>query len=183
GNQCSYQEFEDIINSSNNSLILRGDLNAHSPSWDDHHPQNKCGRIITDILLNEEKVTLCTPKNLGTRPNPNANRSSTIDLTFASPDIAHLLSITTGAYWGSDHTPIIIEAHINSPPIITANNYWRFSDKKWEEWNNELEKKLTEKNIMSTQETDEAYKIFYSAIIETTTKHFSPNTNIKESNK
>jgi endonuclease/exonuclease/phosphatase (EEP) superfamily protein YafD len=58
------------------------------------------------LLLEHEKFILCTPKNLGRRPNPNGRESSTIDLTFSSPDLANLTITNVGPYWGSDHLPV-----------------------------------------------------------------------------
>jgi hypothetical protein len=83
GNANTKQDITDILNTLTNSYVIGGDLNAHSTVWEDDHQQNRCGKQIAEILLDDERITLCTPKNLGTRPNPNGKESSTIDLTFS----------------------------------------------------------------------------------------------------
>lgn len=125
-----YQELTDILNATKNSLVIVGDLNAHSEVWEDHHQQNRCGRDVTDLLLNDNRLILCTPKNLGTRPNPNGRHNSTIDLTLTSPDLAYRTDIHTETYWGSDHLPIIIQLNTNSPPLTSQNDHWKFNKRK-----------------------------------------------------
>ncbi|EFX65269.1 hypothetical protein DAPPUDRAFT_117422 [Daphnia pulex] len=100
GNANTKQDITDILNTTTNSYVIGGDLNAHSAVWEDDHQQSRCGKQIAEILLDDERITLCTPKNLGTRPNPNGKESSTIDLIFSSPDLANLTNINVGPLLG-----------------------------------------------------------------------------------
>lgn len=116
GNRCNYEEIENILTNTGNSVIAGGDLNAHSELWEDGYPTNTCGRNIKNYLHNESKFILATPKNLGTKPSLFDNRNATIDLTLCTPDIANLTTIVTGPYWGSDHLPVFMEVKLNSTP-------------------------------------------------------------------
>jgi hypothetical protein len=160
--------------------VIGGDLNAHSAIWEDDHEQNRCGKQIAEILLDDERITLCTPKNLGTRPNPNGKESYTIDLTFSSPDLANLTNINVGLYWESDDLPVITSLSIGSSPIKTPNVHWKFNRNRWEEWNEDIESKTTPGILTAAETSNEAYQSLYNAIIEASNKHFKPKKINKE---
>jgi hypothetical protein len=163
--------------------VIGGDLNAHSAVWEDDHQQSRCGKQIAEILLDDERITLCTPKNLGTRPNPNGKENSTIDLIFSSPDLANLTNINVGPYWGSDHLPVITSLSIGSSPIKTPNVHWKFNRNQWEEWNEDIESKTTPGILTAAETPNEAYQSLYNAIIEASDKHFKPKRINKEPEK
>ncbi|KZS10385.1 Uncharacterized protein APZ42_025160 [Daphnia magna] len=160
GNRNIHQELSDILNCSSNSFVIAGDLNAHSDVWEVNHQQNRCGMDVADLLLNDDRLTLNTPRNLGTRPNPNGNRSSTIDLTLSSPNLTNLIDVKTGPYWGSDHLPVIIQLHINSSPLTIQNEHWKFNIQKESSkpWWTPLCKKVT-------KEARQAYKIWRTTLL------------------
>jgi exonuclease III len=79
GNNCRYEEIENLLTNNGNSAIVGGDLNAHSDQWEDGYPTNASGRYVKQYIQNEDKFILTTPKNLGTRPSLNDNRSATKD--------------------------------------------------------------------------------------------------------
>lgn len=126
GNNCTYQEWRRIAESTTNSTIMAGDLNAPSNVWEQDRQQNKSGKIITEYLANEDKLILCTPKDLGTRPSNNGNQPSTIDLTFESQDLASLITVRTGPYWGSDHLPVMIDLDLNTSTNSAPNDHLTF---------------------------------------------------------
>ncbi|KZS21257.1 Uncharacterized protein APZ42_011851 [Daphnia magna] len=165
------------------SYVIGGDLNAHSAIWEDDNQQNRCGKQIAEILLDDTRITICTPKNLGTHPNPNGKESSTIDLTFSSPDLANLINPHVGPCWGSDHLPVITSLSISSSPIKTPNEHWKFNRNRWEEWNGDIECKTTPGILTAAETPNEAYQSFYSAIIEASNKHFKPKRINKEPKK
>lgn len=160
GNRNIHQELSDILNCSSNSFVIAGDLNAHSDVWEVNHQQNRCGMDVADLLLNDDRLTLNTPRNLGTRPNPNGNRSSTIDLTLSSPNLTNLIDVKTGPYWGSDHLPVIIQLHINSSPLTIQNEHWKFNIRKWDDWNQDIESTVTPETITTSSSPQQALQQF-----------------------
>jgi hypothetical protein len=149
-----------------NSAIVGGDLNAHADLWEDGYHTNTSGRNLKQFLQDDDKLILITPKNLGTRPSQNDNRSATIDLTMCTPNLAHLLSAETGPYWGSDHLPVIIELSINSTPHAPPNPTWKFKE-SWQEWNEEIE-------TQPKQNAETSYNTLYAVIMNANNLFFAP---------
>ena len=148
--------------------------NIPKPSeiWEEAHSSNRSGKDVANMLLNQENIVLCTPRNLGTRPIPNRTQSSTIDLTFSSPDLANLTTINSGPYWGSDHLPIIIQVNIESSPLPIPTIHWKFNHLKWDDWNREIESAVTSEAIALASSPQEAYTLFYSAMMDASNRLF-----------
>jgi len=116
GNLDIFTDIEAIASTASESAIIGGDFNPHHPAWEDGHAANRSGRAVSKFLLNDNKFTLITPKNLGTRPSSQNYPTSTIDLTFTTTNIAHLSSVALGPYWSSDHFPVFISIGIHTQP-------------------------------------------------------------------
>ena len=95
-------ELEDKLG---NTIILCGDLNARSSSWD-AEGTNRQGLALEDWL--EEVVlkplTTPTPTRLATRPGDS---DSTIDIALISPSLTPWMAAETLASHGSDHMPVV----------------------------------------------------------------------------
>ena len=68
GNICYRDDINLLFSSTGNTAIIGGDFNTHHLNWKDGNPSNKCGRILSDILLVESNFIFTTPKELGPRP-------------------------------------------------------------------------------------------------------------------
>jgi hypothetical protein len=132
-------------------------MNAHSELWEEGRPENTNGKTISEYLISEPNRILVTPKNLGTRPSNNSSVNSTIDLTIASPVLAPSMTIHTGPYWSSDHLPVIINVNLDISPPNIPNPNWKFTDEKWDEWNEIVSKSLTDNNLRDASSPEEAY--------------------------
>lgn len=106
-------EIASLLDQSNNLCVIGGDFNAHHRAWENTRANNRCGLSIVQYLSSNSNMVLCTPPNLPTRIDPSTNHCSTIDLTFATPDLAHLTQISLGpTTWDSDHVPIRISLNM-----------------------------------------------------------------------
>ncbi len=105
-------------------------LNAHSAIWEDYHQQYRCGKHIAEILLDDERITLCTPKKTSGRAQTQTEKELNHRPNLQLPRPSN---INVGPYWGSDHLPVIASLGIGSSPIKTPNEHWKFNRNRWEE--------------------------------------------------
>ena len=56
GNECTYEELEELNLAAGQNAIIGGDFNAHAALWDDYFPPNRCGRLLTKLLEAEEHL-------------------------------------------------------------------------------------------------------------------------------
>jgi hypothetical protein len=141
---------------------------------------NRCGLSIVQYLSSNSNMVLCTPLNLPTRIDPSTNHCSTIDLTFATPDLAHLTQISLGpTTWDSDHVPIRISLNMKMDFISDLPSTWKFDPNKWLGWNNLIESNLTNSNFSSLSDPVVAYQTWYDSIVNASnaTFKFSPRNN------
>ncbi len=87
-----------------NLFLAGGDLNAHSPLWDELQPADRRGELVEDWLLSQNAIIL----NDGTPTCVNRGAGG-----LNKPDITVISNAwSTGAEWtvgedlGSDHLPI-----------------------------------------------------------------------------
>lgn len=167
---CTTEEINKLIYR-NNHFIVGGDFNAHHGMWS-HLTPNISGKSIHSALMMSPTATLITPHSLETYVHPSTGRTSTIDLTISSPNIACDASITVGPYLGSDHLPIIINTSLSpKDPIIPAPK-WILNDDHWHEWNPAIASKLNNEKFIELETPQESYDLFYNTILETSHKFF-----------
>jgi len=100
---------------------------------------------------------------LGTRicPSTAANLSPVIDNT-------------SGPFtWNSDHCPLFINVAINLPQSYNKPPSWTFHEKKWPQWNLDLESSFSSANITDLTDPSIAHSTLHSCIIETSQTHFN----------
>lgn len=90
---AALEEIDSLLYLFDNSYIVGGDFNAHHGMWGTVRTNNKSGCSIFQHLTANINMVLCTPTNFLTRLDPITNIHSTIDLTFASSDVAHLINM------------------------------------------------------------------------------------------
>ena len=79
-----------------NSFIF-GDLNAHSPLWEDIEQSNRAGKNVERLLLENNHIAVLTPYNLPTYYNIKNKTFSTIDVQLgpaAAVDQVSIIRVT-----------------------------------------------------------------------------------------
>lgn len=131
-------------------IILSGDFNLHHPLWSGPRSPKRSQRSHTEPLihlLSELDLTLCLPPSTPTFLSDAHKTWSTLDLVFASADIADLvIKCAASDGHGSDHRAVDVVIDINTPsnPQIARYN-WRETD--WEEYGKTLTDLLAEQDF------------------------------------
>lgn len=165
GNNCDEDEIRQLTQSRNHNFILSGDFNAHHARWETSCTQtNRSGKVIANLLENNDNLQLITPPNLGTRQSSTTLKYSTIDLTIMTPTIAMTSTISKAPHIGSDHVPLHI--HIDVRPILSLGRppSWDFSKAEWTTWNNKINAEINSDNFYTTNAPSTKYDIFREAI-------------------
>lgn len=170
---CSDDEISRLFSAVGETALVDGDFNGHSPQWESRCLRpNRAGVALEELLANEDRFQLTTPRNLTTRRNHYT--FSTIDLTFTTADIAETATRLGPRNWTSNHLPIITE--INEGPELVENPIpkWNFVDHNWTMWNDYFEELLTESGFLENNNIREAYGLFYAALMEASNNYFKP---------
>ena len=99
------QDLNNLVRQFHNPYILLGDFNAHSPVWWVEQAIDARGRIIQDLIDQQNLFLINT--NQPTHFNISHNTESAIDLSLCSPCLAPWFEwkVDTDIY-NSDHYPI-----------------------------------------------------------------------------
>ena len=176
GNMCEAEDIQRLFDVTGENAIVAGDFNAHSHIWKENVRSNRAGHIIESYLLDNDKFSLSTPRNLKTRRNARNNRVSysTIDLTFITANLAQSFSSYSGPMdWSSDHIPVISELALNYVPEAPKTPAWTFHDHSWPLWNSDLEDYFKRCNFSNIEDPVSAFEEFYAAIYKASDRHFS----------
>ena len=138
GDRISLKQLTDLCDQLPSPYLILGDFNAHSPLWGEQERDTR-GKIVEDFL---NKTDACILNN--TSPTyliPSTLKTTSVDLTFSSPDLAPNLnwSVLEDTH-GSDHFPIMIQEEI--PHISTAPDLFNFNKANWSSFSEECENKL-----------------------------------------
>ena len=149
------EHFSKLIEQIGRKYIAVGDMNGHHTLWDPHIVNNQCGNALSDYLLEQPSLVLATEPGLATHTNKNG-KTSTLDLTFCSANLAHITKVKSLEDHGSDHLPVLTEVDLIPEKLINEKRpRWKIQKEKWETWHG----KLTKENEIheSTEETNEAF--------------------------
>lgn len=99
-------ELEEMMSKTGSSAIWVGDFNAHSPLWGSQDMDSN-GKVIEELLDRGNLIIL--NDNSPTRFDVNTNRTSCLDLTFATPALARIAEwkVMNKDAIGSDHFPVV----------------------------------------------------------------------------
>lgn len=126
----------------------------------------------------------CTPTNFPTRLDPKTNKDSTINLTFASSDIDHLIDTSLGpSTWDSDHNPIPLYINLKYDLMYHLPSTWKFDLSKWSSWNKSIEDKLVDSNFSRISDPSLAYLTWFESVMSASRIFFkfaSRNNQVKE---
>ena len=122
--------------------MLVGDFNAHNPLWGDVQDTDARGKII-EKLLGETNICILNDGS-PTYLDPRTLKTSSIDLTLCSPELASELKWSAlEDTHGSDHFPILLHEeipHASTPPSIL-----NFKKANWSNFQTECTEKLNTK--------------------------------------
>ena len=140
-NKCK-QELLHYKNQLNGKYFIIGDFNSRNSLWEPtNNPQtNNTGKIIEEILYENDDITLITPPDLPTHVDGRSGATSTIDLQLCSPHYTALADTFIAADIGSDHKPILTTIAIK-PDTTTRGKRpkWIISEPNWNTWLSNLE--------------------------------------------
>ena len=173
--------FKYLKNDKNNTYIITGDFNAHSPFWEKNCQINTSNRFLENIvdsnlfLLNDGSITRIPD-------NPN-HKATAIDLSFVSPCLAHICKWST---WhdplNSDHLPIIISLKNSCSSNIDQSEApiprFKYNLADWNKFQLNLININVDQILNSDQTLDELYSIFRNNIISSALDAI-PQTKIK----
>ena len=142
GDNITLNQLTNLQNQLPIPYIIVGDFNAHSPMWGITDSTDLKGKIIEDLLtktntflLNDTSPTYLIPASL---------KTTSVDLTMCSPDLATSLDWSTlDDTHGSDHFPIKINT---APPvIISPPKKFNFKKADWSNFTEDCKKTLNPK--------------------------------------
>ena len=120
----SLRELDDLRDQLPKPFIIMGDLNGHSSLWDRHWTEtpDQRGKVVEDFLAQTNTALLNTGSP--TYRNAHTLKTSAIDLTMCSPDLAASFrwSALDDTY-GSDHMPTILTP--DTPAAATQPQFFK----------------------------------------------------------
>ena len=150
-------------------FIILGDFNAHSPLWG-NEPTDQKGKVIEDFLT-KTNTSIMNTNNAPTFQNPHNLNTTSIDLTFCSPDIhPNFQWSALEDTHGSDHYPITLTPE--TPTNTTNPQHYNFKKANWTDLIQECKETLNEERDINIEE-------FTTELNTITDKHI-PKTTLKQ---
>ena len=143
-------EFRRLLTELHPPYVLMGDFNAHHVAWGCDHCCAR-GRSL-ERLINEESLCVL---NTGTRTHFTlpSGRTSVLDLTLCSPQLAQLFNWTVDDDpLGSDHFPIWLE-YRDGPVLESRPPRWNFRKADWNDFNTRIETGLNSPGAADSMES------------------------------
>ena len=105
----NFEELKRILTSLPKPLLVVGDLNAHSPVWDDNCRAADNQGLKVEEILEQYNLTCLNEENTHTYLSHTNGKTSSVDISTCSNQIAHLFewNVLEDRY-SSDHHPILI---------------------------------------------------------------------------
>ena len=169
----SKSQFRKILKETEHPKIIIGDFNLHHTLWNDSHTEDGKAKELIEILIDpDERIALATPKNLATRLNKTIGKTTTLDLTIVSSELAADLTVYSKDDFDSDHFIIFTDVEFGpQPSACETREKWSFSDKRIAKWKEEISK-LNLPNL-KTLPTEDAIKEVTEKMIEAGKKHLA----------
>ena len=159
--------FDPSVLPSGRRVVIGGDVNAHSPLWDDNQPSDEMGEALEQWLLESGMSVL----NDGspTRVNRGTGGGSAPDIT-----VVHS-SQMSGATWevadsfGSDHSGLLVElaCGVVARSIPDTEWRWRWRSANWQAFGEEVDSRLSRSAAdLDDADLDTRVKAFCSVALE-----------------
>ena len=125
------KQLENVLHQLPEPYVILGDFNAHSPMWGNEGNSDIKGKIVEDLLL-QNNICLLN-NNSYTYISPSTLKTTSIDLSLCSPNLVPILEWSTlDDTCQSDHFPIIITKNI--PTIEPIPEKFNFKKANWEQF-------------------------------------------------
>ena len=151
--------------------IILGDVNAHSPLWDDNVKDGKAdrrGEKIESWLAEHDMA--CVNNGKPTHVHRTSGKESAPDISFVHSSLLDKITWETVNDLGSDHKPIILTYE---DEMIKVNNKprfkWRMKDADWESFKNDIEQDIPSK--YHTKDVNKLEKKFRKLITNAANKN------------
>ena len=159
------------------TCLIAGDLNGHSPLWDQVQPEDPMGTKIVDFSIAKELI--CCNNGEPTRVNRNTGGMSTPDVTLASKNLHNRVQWNTELDLGSDHLPIIIELqNCTTRTHQVPKRYrqrWKRTKVDWHSFAEQIEEKL-EGSYHRTDNLNQRVKVFTRIMTDAGYTHVGKTT-------
>ena len=133
-------------------VLIVGDFNAHSTAWGCDQTGSR-GRVLESFICDESLCVLNTGQR--THFTVPSGQTSALDLSLASPSLAHLFTWSVhDDPLGSDHFPIWIQ-YQDDPVLGSRPQRWNFGKADWTEFQSTLETSILariETTAMTTED-------------------------------
>lgn len=160
--QLDSDKLDQIMEKVRSPVVWVGDFNSHNPLWGSVK-RDLNGTVLEDFLDKYRLVMLNDGRP--TRFNMTNKRTSCIDVTFASAELAKCgeWDVLSGDNMGSDHFPILSKfgRALHIEPELLSRGY-NFQRADWEKFGRCLSERLEE--IDSEHSTDEWSQSFCDAV-------------------
>ena len=164
--------FDPSVLPSGRRVVIGGDMNAHSPLWDDNQPSDEMGEALEQWLLESQMTVL----NDGspTRVNRGTGGGSAPDLSIVhSSQVGRARWEVTDSF-GSDHSGLLVELDCGvcarSKPSTEWGWCWRSAD--WQAFETEVESRLSEAAAdLADADLDTRVDFFCSVTLESARLH------------
>ncbi|KAF2346244.1 Endonuclease/exonuclease/phosphatase [Trinorchestia longiramus] len=133
----SLSELRHYLQQLNHTFLYLRDFNAHSPLWDERSRTNPAGRALEEMLdtfplgiINNDSPTYID-RGVGT--------TSTLDLFFATHNLARTSEVRTGPDLESDHFPVCCTLRVfPTRHAMGAAQHWKLGAADWRKWTSHL---------------------------------------------
>ena len=163
------EELEHYSSLINGKIILCGDFNAKYRSWDTTG-SNAAGVNLNNFISESQNLSLLTPRDLGTRYNPNGNEVSTLDLFIGNSNLLPICQVTRCPDTGtSDHYPTCLHLRgLTTWNPICFRGKWKLDKTQWTTWIN----KLLNIEFNITDNSERNLKFLIDTLTEISSKSF-----------
>ena len=164
--------FDPSVLPSGRRVVIGGDVNAHSPLWDDNQPSDEMGEALEQWLLEKEMGVL----NDGspTRVNRGTGGGSAPDLTIVHSSLVGSARWEVADSFGSDHSGLLIELDcgVCARSIPSTEWGWRWRSADWRAFEAEIDSRLSSSAAdLADSDLDARVKFFCSTTLEAAHLH------------
>ena len=164
--------FDPSVLPSGRRVVIGGDVNAHSPLWDDNQPSDEMGETLEQWLLESQMAVL----NDGspTRVNRGTGGGSAPDLTMVHSSQVGRATWEVTESFGSDHSALLVELEcgvcVRSTPSVEWGWCWRTAD--WTAFEREIDNRLSqEADNLVHSDLDTRVELFCSVTLDAARRH------------
>ena len=164
--------FDPSVLPSGRRVVIGGDVNAHSPLWDDSQPSDEMGEALEQWLLESQMTVL----NDGspTRVNRGTGGGSAPDLTVVHSSLVGRAKWAVSESFGSDHSAMLVELEcgVCARPSPSPEWGWCWRSADWPAFTAEVERRLSQATAdLADSDLDTRVEFLCSVTLESARRH------------